>query len=135
MTRLALRIGGFMSGTSIEARFTPNYYYTINDYVVVYINYASVNQINYYFFASINTQSYHTFISWQEASQTDPKNRTSEQQELLNSYKLRRVKIATKEIKNMDVRKVEGQPKPIKADNKRYQSSKYDYWINGGLGL
>ena len=135
MTRLALRIGGLMSSTSIEARFTPNYFYTINDYVVVYINYASVNQVNYYFFASINTKSYHTFIAWQEASKTDPKKRTSEQKELLNSYKLRRVKIETKEIKNMDVRKVEGQPKPIKADNKRYQSGKYDNWINGGFGL
>ena len=123
-----------MSSTNIEARFTPNYYYTINDYVVMYINCAVVNKINYYFFVSINTKSYHTFLAWEEASKTDPKNRTKEQQDLLDTHKLSRVKIETKEIKNMDVRKVAGQPKPIKADNKRYQSNKYENWINGGLG-
>jgi hypothetical protein len=124
-----------MSSTSIEARFTPNYFYAINDHIVVYINYIVINQVSYYFFASINTKSYRTFVEWQKASNTPRNRRTKEQKKLLETYSLRRIKIPTKEIKDMHVSLIEGQPKPIKADNKRYASTKYEDWINGGLGL
>lgn len=125
-----------MASLSIDCRscgFTPDYFYKINNYICVYINYVVICRIRYYFFASINTKCYQTFLDWQKASNTNIHKRTKDQKELLLRYKLKRVKISTKEIKNMDVKKISGQPKPINADNKRYDNNKYESWINGWI--